>query len=413
MKRHILFLYFLFVCLYGIVANNKPNDSIDYSIPSKAFIKRGDIKQPVSLFDKQGLDSIFNDELLQRMQYGIMVYDLTSNTILLNKGEKMQMRPASVMKVLTSVTALENLGGAFQYRTSLYIKGNVKKHVLNGDIYIVGGYDPCFNAEDMMSFVEAIREKNIQKINGNIFIDVSLKDTLPKGSGWCWDDPDMETTPLLYRAENHFMEKFFQFMDEAEISYPAAYRKSLLDPDAELICRRSHSIDQILMRMLKESDNTYAESLFYQLGALSHLPYPHASASAQKIKDFIHSKLQLDTQYYKIADGSGLSLYNYLTPQLIVKVLQYAYHHTNILNHLYPALPIAGKDGTLKNRMKAGSAYLNVHAKTGTETGVTSLAGFCTSSNGHQLVFAIFNQGHLHSSEARNWQDRILQFITK
>ena len=79
----------------------------------------------------------------------------------------------------------------------------------------------------------------------------------------------------------------------------------------------------------------------------------------------------------------------------------------NIYNHLNQALPIAGVDGTLKKRMKGGFASGNVRAKTGTVTGISSLAGYCKSSNGHTLCFSIINQGLIHGRNGRAFQDRV------
>lgn len=95
----------------------------------------------------------------------------------------------------------------------------------------------------------------------------------------------------------------------------------------------------------------------------------------------------------KIADGSGLSLYNYVSADLEVKLLRYAYQNNNVYLHLYPSLPVAGQDGTLKNRMRGTFTAGNVRAKTGTLTGISSLAGYCTAANGHQICFSIINQG--------------------
>jgi len=411
---------FIFILLCTFYSQTKAtyihNDSL--RIPANAYIKNISKSIPHTVIWnnilKYRMDSLLSDKIFQRIQIGMLIYDLTTDSMLFRHGEKMQMRPASVMKTLTSTTALEELGGAFQYTTSLYTKGKIKKHQLQGDLYIVGGYDPRFGADDMLAFIQALTEKGINKICGNIYTDISLKDTLPKGSGWCWDDPDTKQIPLLYNAEDCFMLKFFQYLDNAGITHPSNYSIALLDSSAKQIISRTHSIDQILMRMLKESDNTYAESLFFQLAAHAHNPKPYAEAkeSVKHIFNFIKNKLKLDTKYYTIVDGSGLSLYNYLTPELIVMMLRYAYHRPNIYLHLYPALPVAGFDGTLNKRMKEGSAHLNIHAKTGSETGVSSIAGYCTAGNNHTIAFAIFNQGQIHLSEATLWQDKVLQALT-
>ena len=107
------------------------------------------------------------------------------------------------------------------------------------------------------------------------------------------------------------------------------------------------------------------------------------------------------------SDGSGLSLYNYVTPELMIRLLIYAYRHLNIFTELYPSLPIAGQDGTLKKRMTESVANGRIHAKTGTVTGVTTLAGYCSSANGHMLAFSIMNQGVLKIADGRDFQDRL------
>jgi D-alanyl-D-alanine carboxypeptidase/D-alanyl-D-alanine-endopeptidase (penicillin-binding protein 4) len=68
---------------------------------------------------------------------------------------------------------------------------------------------------------------------------------------------------------------------------------------------------------------------------------------------------------------------------------------------------MAGLDGTLKNRMYPGDAAGRVFAKTGTLTGISSLAGYCTAANGHELAFCIINQGVLRTADGRAFQDRV------
>ena len=166
------------------------------------------------------------------------------------------------------------------------------------------------------------------------------------------------------------------------------------------------------MRMMKDSDNLYAESLFYQLAASGGNRPAEARHARQAISRLIR-KVGLDPARYKIADGSGLSLYNYLTAELEVALLRYAYRNADIYIHLYPSLPIAGVDGTLKRRMRGGFASGNVHAKTGTLTCITSLAGYCTAANGHVLAFSIINQGVIHDSNGRSFQNRVCEAMCR
>ena len=72
------------------------------------------------------LDSLMKDPLLERTQLGLLVYDLTADSTIYSYGAKQTLRPASTMKLLTAVTALDQLGGDYQYRTSLHYTGEVK-----------------------------------------------------------------------------------------------------------------------------------------------------------------------------------------------------------------------------------------------------------------------------------------------
>ena len=158
-------------------------------------------------------------------------------------------------------------------------------------------------------------------------------------------------------------------------------------------------------------DNLYAESMFYQLGAATGASPAKASHGRQMILKTL--KNAGVTGQYKIADGSGLSLYNYVTPELLAKLLIYAYRKSGIIRYLYVSLPIAGEDGTLKKRMKDSPAHLNVRAKTGTVTGVSSLAGYALAANNHMLVFSIINQGIMKADDGRNFQDKVCKALCK
>ena len=84
------------------------------------------------------------------------------------------------------------------------------------------------------------------------------------------------------------------------------------------------------------------------------------------------------------------------------------YDQKDLFELFYNSLPVAGIDGTLKNRMKNTYAQNNVHAKTGTLNGVSNLSGYVTAKNSHLLAFSILIQNYVdQSSEARSFQDKI------
>ena len=394
-----------------VVMKNNVADSDSVVCADTAEVKEIILEWPESM--THGIDKLLENNMFERSQVGIMVYDLDGDSVMYEYNGRQLMRPASVMKLFTACAALDNLGDDYLFQTELYYKGEICDSVLHGDIYIKGGFDPLFGTDDMYSFVSKMKQKGIFSIDGNIYADVSLKDTLKWGEGWCWDDKEVSLTPLIYEGRDVFMPNFMKFLTNQCVKHPLNYGLNHISSnDVVLIDRRSHTIDQMMGQMMKASDNLYAESLFYQLGAAKSNPYAATKKSADKVYELI-GRLGLNPAEYTVADGSGLSLYNYLTPQSVVWLLKYAFKRNNIFNHLYPTLPVSGVDGTLKNRMKDSPAYGLIHAKTGTLRKVSTLAGYTKSPNGTNLAFCIFNQGILNSAEGRDFQDRVCELLVK
>lgn len=362
---------------------------------------------------KDGIDKLLESKMFETSQVSIMVWDLDADSCIYRHRERQLMRPASIMKVVTAVTALDRLGGSYQFKTQLKYTGKVENGVLQGDVYCIGGMDPRFNNDDMTAFVTGLRDMGVDSISGGIYADRSMKDADLLGEGWCWDDDNPILSPLLFSRKDIFMDRFLARLHDAGIRYAAPTYFEKRCPEASFsICTRFHTMDQIMHNMMKESDNLYAECMYYQIAA-STGNRPASAKSARSVVGQIVRKVGLDPSHYKFADGSGLSLYNYLTVELECKLLRYAYQNDNIYPHLSPALPIAGVDGTLKKRMRGTFAAGNVRAKTGTLTAVISLAGYCTASNGHKLCFAIINNGIIHGSNARHFQDRVCNILCR
>lgn len=354
---------------------------------------------------RQRIDRLLDDDMFRTSQVGLLVYDLTADSVIYSHNEKQMMRPASTMKVVTAIAAIDRLGGSYRFKTSLYYTGKVDGNVLDGDVYCVGGFDPCFNSDDMSAFVESIRRMGIDTIRGGVFADKTMKDGDRFGEGWCWDDDNPVLSPLLISRKDIFAGRFIAGLRNAGIVVGDSCSEAAVPPGAFQICVRTHTIDQILMGMMKDSDNLYAEAMLYQIAASTGARPARVSHARDIIKRLI-GKAGAGT-LCRIADGSGLSLYNYVSAEIEVALLKYAYRNSNIYLHIYPSMPIAGHDGTLRRRMKGSFTEGNVHAKTGTLTGISSLAGYCTASNGHVLCFSIINQGLMHGRNGRNFQDRV------
>ena len=412
----------LFCCLWSLFAlttvqaqniedeYTEDNDTLETdSVWVDSLIIRNDtLPWPQNVQAK--IDQLLTHDMFQTSQLGLMIWDLDADSALYRFNERQLMRPASTMKAITAITALDRLGGSYQFKTELCYTGQVDSCVLQGDVYCVGGFDPRFNTDDMRAFVEGLHKMGIDTIRGNLYADKSMKDADLLGEGWCWDDDNPVLSPLLISRKDQFMDRFYTELRKGGIYLAGAIGNKRKPHEASCIVRRFHTIDQILMRMMKESDNLYAEAMFYQLAA-STGNHPASAKSAKAVIRQLVNKLGLDGSRYRFADGSGLSLYNYVSAELEVRLLRYAYENENIYNHLLPSLPIAGQDGTLRRRMRSQFTNGNVRAKTGTLEGVSSLCGYLTASNGHRLCFSIINQGVMHAKNGRKFQDKVCSVL--
>lgn len=360
------------------------------------------------------MQELLKNDIFQRTQVGLYVYDLTADTLVFAHNERQCMRPASNQKMLTAITALRDLGTNYQFKTRLYADAmsTDTDSVCTARIYIKAGFDPLFSAEDMQAFADSLKAMHVQRIASPLYLDLSFKDDKRLGWGWCWDDDLTPLTPLLYNNHDRFVNQLRTTLRHNNIEWDGTTDERLVAIHASLLCTRTHSIDQVLLPMMKHSDNTMAESVFYQLAAQSGKPWAGRKQATLHYQN-LYRTLGLNPDHYQVADGSGLSLYNYATPELLGKALRYAYQHTDIYHHLLPTLPEAAHDGTLRKRMKGSKAAYNVHAKTGTVEGVSTLSGYCTAANGNTLCFAIMNQGVRYTSTGRNFQDRVCKALCK
>jgi D-alanyl-D-alanine carboxypeptidase/D-alanyl-D-alanine-endopeptidase (penicillin-binding protein 4) len=158
-------------------------------------------------------------------------------------------------------------------------------------------------------------------------------------------------------------------------------------PAAEtLFVWRSPPLRDILPLLLKPSQNQIAESLLRTLGG-----EVKGVASADSGRAAVREVLRdfgVDDDAYVIADGSGLSRYDYVAPETLARILVGMARRPDF-DVFYQALPIAGVDGTIATRMRGTAAANNVHAKTGSIANVRSLSGYVTSADGERFVFVM------------------------
>lgn len=363
---------------------------------------------------QQALDLLCQSPLFETTQLGLYVYDLTDGQPLYAVNAAHRLRPASCQKVVTAVTALHFLKGSYQLQTDFRITGTIKARVLNGDLCVVGGMDPLVTADELLQVAMAIRQQTgIDSIAGNLIYDLSMREDAPLGWGWCWDDDFSPLSALVFNGKESFEQKWLQALSEAGIRVRSQEGlHAVADKQSRSIVIVHHNIDELLEPMMKNSNNIFAECLFYQIAASTGQKSAGRKQAVERTEEMM-KRIGLDPDRYKVADGSGLSLYNYASAEMLVAILGYAWRTPAIRDHLLPSLPIAGVDGTLQKRMIGTAAEGNVRAKTGTVTGVSSLAGYLTTANRHTLAFCIINQGVPSPSVGREFQDAVCQELCR
>ena len=441
------------------------------------------------------LDSLIQAKLPQGGQVGVSVFDLSANQSIYTYQADRLCRPASTQKLITAITALNQPRAQEPFRTEVWYKGEIANDTLRGDLYIIGGMDPELMETAIDTLINLTAAHPFRIIDGQVFGDLSMKDSLYWGKGWIWDDNPESFQPYLsplmlnkgsvkiaaiptnpgepaslevkptstyfniinetltktasagkfvvmrdwmnnanditvsgnitarrleeinvYSSQDFFMHTFLERL---------GMRFTLLQPwynfaemqrndSCQLVAVYETPVSKVLRQMLKESDNLNAEAMFTRLGVqASGKNHVSADESIQAIQSLIRT-MGLNPDDYRIADGCGLSMYDYVSPELLVAFLRYAYNKDNIFPHLFRSLPVAGVDGTLKNRMRKGSpAYQHVHAKTGSYTGINTLAGYLETNSKRYFAFAIMCQNQLKASEARTLQDAICEFLVK
>ena len=137
------------------------------------------------------------EESLKNASISFYALDVDSNKVIAGLGVNKSLVPASTMKLITTATALELLGPKHQFITRIAYSGEIDSNgTLNGNIYIVGGGDPCLGAERYKKYygnfisqwAESIVQLGIDSINGRVIADASIFDEQMIPSTWIWAD---------------------------------------------------------------------------------------------------------------------------------------------------------------------------------------------------------------------------------
>ena len=174
---------------------------------------------------------------------------------------------------------------------------------------------------------------------------------------------------------------------------------------------QSIALIETLKIMMKVSHNLYAEILLRKLGAES-VGFGSIGSGVTAVKTFLE-KTGTSKEDLHLSDGSGMSRTDMITPESIVRLLQYMQKHPQ--GPLFLAtLPIGGIDGTLEHRMQKTPAASRIHAKTGTSKFVATLSGYVQPKSGEMLAFSIMANNHSASTqEVRDVIDQICTLMAE
>lgn len=176
-----------------------------------------------------------------------------------------------------------------------------------------------------------------------------------------------------------------------DVRGPAVDIDDITDPPArdggvELATYRSPPLSVLAIRMMKISQNLYAETFLKTLGAAAGTP---TAVSGRTVVQSVLQEWGVQPGAMIQRDGSGLSRYDYVTPSALVTTLMHVGRDESLRGPFEASLPIAGQDGTLANRMKGTPAEGNARAKSGSMSNVRGVSGYVTDAAGERLAFSI------------------------
>ena len=178
-----------------------------------------------------------------------------------------------------------------------------------------------------------------------------------------------------------------------------------LDPAGltELAHLNSPPLAALVRATLKHSLNLDAELLLLQAGAARPGPGPNTEArGVAALKAFL-AGAGLKPDQVLLEEGSGLSRANLVTPAAVVDLLVHMARSPEAAAFM-DALPVAGVDGTLQNRLEGPRALGRIRAKTGTLRYTSSLSGYGTTAGGERLAFALLLNNYRRDAEGPSAQ---------
>jgi D-alanyl-D-alanine carboxypeptidase/D-alanyl-D-alanine-endopeptidase (penicillin-binding protein 4) len=355
------------------------------------------------------------DRHMSKVSGGAYVVDLDTGETLYARQPDVSRIPASVNKLYTTAAALTRYGAEGQLTTEVLGDVALEDGVLDGNLYLRGGGDPSFSQAEARGFARVLAGSGLTHVEGRVVGDESRFDSLRGGpdSGYgvsSWVGPlsglpfnhgltlarraRFQRQPPLYTAQI-----FTRELRRAGVTVRRAARAGLTPAGAVLLGEWASPRMSVLIRHTnRPSDNYMAETLLKALGAdFGGAGTTAAGAAVASGEAAEHGAAPT------MVDGSGLSRQNRTTPRDVVELLM-GMDRGELAEPMLISLSVAGKSGTLSERMRGTAAQGRCRGKTGTLNGISNLAGICRSRSGARTAFAFLMSGsvwHAHPVQNR------------
>ena len=214
--------------------------------------------------------------------------------------------------------------------------------------------------------------------------------------------------PSMYAAE-----LLKESLRRDSVTVTGGIRIGIVPSGSKEVAHHVRPIDSVIVTMNKISDNLSAENLLKTVGA-SQRGIPGNAQNGIYVENGFLSSFGIDTSACSIVDGSGVSHYNLISVDDIIRLLVGIARRPNPFRLIYTSMPIAGVDGTLENRMIDAPARGNVRGKTGTINGVSALSGYVTTRDGELLAYSMMMENFvLPTRNYQRAQDTICEILAR
>ncbi|HEX2105290.1 MAG TPA: D-alanyl-D-alanine carboxypeptidase/D-alanyl-D-alanine-endopeptidase [Solirubrobacteraceae bacterium] len=350
---------------------------------------------------------------------GAYVRDLGTGDVLFARKDTVARVPASVQKLYTTSTALLRFGPEARLRTQVLAAGAVDElGVLRGNLYLRGGGDPTLGRAEISALAATFAaQSGIARVDGSVLGDETLFDSRRGAARTAFAFDRNIGGVLSGLAVGRGFSRDGAPAKEAARRFAKALRAAGVRVDgrsgagvAPVEAREVAGVDSPPMTELARltnvpSDNFDAEMLLKALGAAFGGAGTTPAGAA-----VVRSQLALFGIRPRVVDGSGLSRSNRTTPRQVVGLLA-GMHAQEEVGHAFEAsLAVAGRTGTVRRRMRGTAAQDRCRAKTGTLRAVSALAGYCLTTGGRTVAFAILMSTR-NTARAHVVQDRMTAAI--